>query len=308
MSSSTDSSIPAVANFYLKLYHGIPKANVPFTKFNVSFSLVSAIFLTIVRFTSEYMLVNSFGWPEGVTTTTEASSCCASICHSTILCTGLIVAFQTQTYDVAAKITDQSTPNKWWPDFADALLQFCTGYMIYDSCINILWLRYDPEVSLLVPQLIGEDYLFLAHHTVTSIYMISARVIGAGYMSAMVCMLLGELTNPLHNMYFLGEHAMSLECCNGPAAQQFHNAVTIVFAAAYFLFRVVIAPPFFASITYVLLFTKKGRANVQPLGLNIFWNILIWGVCFGSEGWIRKCYHIVADFFAAAQQTGGEEL
>lgn len=305
---SSSDAIPPVANYYLKLYYGIPKAIVPFTNnFNVSFSLLSAIFLTSVRLLSEYFLVNFFGWPEDATPTKEASASCAAICHSTILCTGLIVAFQTQSYEPAAKIKDQSTPNKeWWPDFADALLQFCTGYMIYDACINILYLRWDPEVSM-VPQLNGDDYLFLAHHVATSIYMISARVIGAGYMSAMICMLLGELTNPLHNMYMMGEQAMTLECCNGPAAQQFHGAVTIAFAAAYFLFRVVIAPPFFAGVTYVLLFTKKGRANV-PLALNIFWNMLIWGVCFGSESWIRKCYHIMADFVAGSSEDVQPEL
>ena len=143
---------------------------------------------------------------------------------------------------------------------------------------------------------------------VTSVYMISARVIGAGYMSAMICMLLGEITNPLHNLYFFGEKALTLECCNGPFVQSFHSTVTIAFAAAYFLVRVIIAPPFFLLVTFVLLFTKRGRANI-PLPLNVFWNLLIWGVCFGSGSWIQKCYNIVADFVAGDSNSGvGGEL
>mmetsp|Transcript_13739 Transcript_13739/g.28946 ORF Transcript_13739/g.28946 Transcript_13739/m.28946 type:complete len:305 (-) Transcript_13739:1727-2641(-) len=285
--------VPAVAKFFLTLYHGIPTVNVPFTSFDISFSLLSAAFLSFCRFASEYVLQSSFGWPENATPTKEAASSCAAICHSMILCTGLIVAFLNQPYDVAAKIKDQVVNGtNWWPDLADCLLQFCTGYMIYDTAINYLLLRWNPETSMI--ELLDGDYLFLAHHMVTSIYMISARVIGAGYMSAMICMLLGEITNPLHNMYFIGEAAMALDCCNGPAAQLFHSWVTLLFAAAYFSFRAIIAPPFFAGVTYVLMFTAKGRANV-PLPLNIFWNFLIWGVCFGSGGWIQKCYNILAN-------------
>jgi hypothetical protein len=51
------------------------------------------------------------------------------------------------------------------------------------------------------------------------------------------------------------------------------------------------------------MFTKKGRANI-PLGLNIFWNLLIWGVVFGSGSWIVKTYNMLANFVAGT--TGAE--
>jgi hypothetical protein len=295
--------IPAVANFYLKFYYALPAVNFPFTSFNVSFSLVSAAFLSILRFASENILVSQFGWPEDATPTKEAAASCAAMCHSTILCTGLITAFLTQKYDPAAKIKDQGAEasTKWWPDLADMLLQFCTGYMIYDACINILWLRWNPELWTL--EFSTDDYLFLGHHIVTSFYMSSARVVGAGYMSAMICMLLGELSNPLQNSYMIAEVAMTLDCCNGPAMQQFHSFISIAFAAAYFTIRVFIGPLYFAGVTYVLLFTKRGRANI-PLGLNLFWNLLIWGVVFGSGSWIVKTYNMLTDFAAG---TAGAE-
>jgi hypothetical protein len=183
----------------------------------------------------------------------------------------------------------------WWKKFVDALLQFCTAYMLYDATINVLWLRWNP--TLVKFDFSPDDVLFLAHHIVTSFYMISARVIGAGHQSAMICMLLGELTNPFSNLYLIGELAMKLDCCNGPTAQQLHYITKISFAIMYNLFRVVIAPPFFAHTTYSLLLTKKGRTNV-PLPLNIFWNILIWGVCFGSASWIIMCNQIILDYMS----------
>jgi len=298
---SNTTSIPVVAKFFLTLYHALPVVNVPFTQFNISFSLLSAAFLSSVRFLSEFILVSSFGWPKDATPTQDAAASCASICHSTILCTGLIVAFLTQRYDVAAKIKDQGADKKWWPDLADSLLQFCTGYMIYDTFIGILYTRWNSELQTI--EFGPDDHLFLAHHFMTTSYMTSARIIGAGYMSAMICMLLGELTNPLQNLYMIGNLAMSLDCCNGPTAQQFHSWITVAFAAAYFTVRVFIGPPFFLLTTYALLFTKKGRANV-PLMLNIAWNIMIWGVVFGSGSWIVKCYNILVEF--AAGSTGAE--
>merc|ERR1712087_871395 len=130
---------------------------------------------------------------------------------------------------------------------------------------------------------------------VTTIYMSSCRIIGAGYMSAMICMLLGELTNPLQNSYMMAEVAMTLDCCNGVRMQQFYAFIKVAFAAAYFTVRTVVAGPAMTMVSYRLLLTKEGRANI-PIALNIFWNMLIWGVVFGSSSWIVKCYNILADF------------
>ena len=103
---------------------------------------------------------------------------------SPVICIGLIVAFSTQKYSPIAKFDEAPT---WWREFADALLQFCTGYMVYDSLVNSCWLRWDGERF----QLSDDDYLFLAHHFMTSFYMTSTRIIQAGHMSAIICMLLG---------------------------------------------------------------------------------------------------------------------
>mmetsp|Transcript_13200 Transcript_13200/g.15112 ORF Transcript_13200/g.15112 Transcript_13200/m.15112 type:complete len:351 (-) Transcript_13200:276-1328(-) len=305
--STPQTNIPFVAQCWITIYERIPEVNVPlFTNnnFNISFTLLSVLFLTGCRLGAEYILVHFFGWPANAIPTKEAAASCGSICHSMILCTGLIVAFTTQECDFVATIDSQCTTsknNKWWKNFADALLQFCTGYMIYDTLINNLWIRWNPTVSLVTFEFTDDDILFLLHHFMTSFYMTSVRVLGAGYQSAMICMLLGELTNPLHNMYFIGEIASKTDCCYSVGAQRLHYGITVAFAAMYNLFRVLIAPPFFASVTYALLLTKRGRTNV-PLPLNLFWNFLIWGVCFGSASWIVKCHQILKDFVATTQQ------
>lgn len=295
-----EAQIPTVAKAWLSIYHAIPKLHVPYGDLDFSFALFSALMLSCVRFLAEYVLIQSFGWPtaeegsllNGTTATKEAAACCASICHSSLLCVGLIVAFATQRCDPISKRTDHP---QWWQDFADALLQFCTGYMVYDAVINIVLLRWDPQTHML-PIFNDDDKLFLVHHVMTSFYMTSARAVGAGHMSAMMCMLLGEMTNPLHNLYMLGEVAMTQECCNGQAAQRRHAIISVAFAAMYNLFRAVFSPTAMVFVTYRLLLTKRGRTNV-PLPLNIVWNLMIWAVIFGSFSWMVKCQGILNDFY-----------
>jgi hypothetical protein len=69
------------------------------------------------------------------------------------------------------------------------------------------------------------------------------------------------------------------------------------------LFRVVLAPPMFAGVSYCLLFTKKGWTNV-PLPINLLWNLMIWAVVFGSTSWIVKCHGILMDFVAEYNSGG----
>jgi hypothetical protein len=265
-------------------------------------TVASAMFLTSIRFLAEYMLVTTFGWPEGDTLTKEAAASCGSICHSTLLCIGLIVAFQTQPrFDPAARMDEFP---QWWQRFADALLQFCTGYMVYDALINIMFLRWDRQQPWALPVLNEDDKLFLVHHIMTSTYMTSSRVIGAGHISAMICMLLGELTNPLHNLFLMGEVAMKLECCNGPLARKSHAIISVAFAAMYSLFRAILAPPTFAVVSYCLILTTRGRNNI-PIVINLLWNLMIWAVVFGSFSWIQKCNGILLDFIST--QIGTEK-
>ena len=325
-------AVPWIAQLYLSIYDNLPPIYAPFLyinnintnnnnnnknskeRLNISFTLFSSLCLILCKYSAEYALIHLGGWPNTAAGTTEdrtaaiatleAAASCASICHSTVLCLGLLVAFRTQTYDVVATLAEQQQPT-WWPRLADALLQLCGGYMLYDAGINIFYLRYAPNTTTgVVPfQLNDDDILFLLHHFVTSFYMLSARCLGAGYQSAMICMFLGELTNPLQNLRWIGIQAQTIGgngVWYGTSARglALHATINVGFALAYFVIRVVIAPPFFAHTSYQLLGTSKGRTNIQPLPLNLFWNFCIWAVCFGSTSWILKCYHILVETFA----------
>ncbi len=129
--------------------------------------------------------------------------------------------------------------------------------------------------------------------------MTSARYIQAGHMSAMTCMLLGELTNPLHNSFMIGENAMELDCCNSPKAQSIHTVISVTFAIMYNIFRAILAPLILGHVSYSLIVKKHGRTNI-PILLNILWNLMIWGVVFGSTSWIIKCHGIYMDFISSS--------
>ena len=184
--------------------------------------------------------------------------------------------------------------------------------MIYDGLLNIVWFRYVQGDYALPPPFTGDDALFGAHHILTAVYMTSARILGAGHFSAMICMLLGEATNPLQNAFlFVGKAQIVLgqDCCDGA-----YTVTSVIFSLAYNLVRGVLAPRYFAPVSYQLWCTKQGRANV-PWALNLLWNFMIWAVLLGSVGWIVKCHGIYMAFFRSlmvadggGSESGEEEL
>jgi len=293
--TSEQSDIPWLVQPWLKVYNGIPDFRFPGTQLSISFMLISSLFLLNVRVAAEQVLIHVFHWPatsSDYILTTEAAASVGSITHSTILCPVLYLALRMLPYRPSAKLEDAP---KWYQQLVDAMLQFCTGYMVYDTIVNIVYLRWQGMTQF--PSFTMDDYLFLGHHFVTAMYMTQARVIKAGHQSAMMCMLLGELTNPFHNSYFIAERAVKLNCCNGPRMQSFFTFISIAFAATYNLMRVIVAPIILGYTSYDLAFTEQGRKNI-PFSLRIFWNVMIWGVIFGSSACIIMCHGILVNFFA----------
>jgi hypothetical protein len=295
-------NIPALAKRWLAVYYAVPKINIPGTNLSMSFVFAGATFLLCFRLAAEQFLSVAFNWPEGHLNTKMAAASMTSVCHSLILLGGLITAFRYKVKYSPSERLDVAP--LWWQHFSDAILQFCTGYMVYDGIYNVLLLRI--QTGDWVPTFGLEDYLFLFHHLVTSTYMTSARAIKAGYMSAMMCMLLGEITNPVHNSFFVAHHAMGVDCCNGEFAQKLYSVIEVVFAASYFFMRVCIAPIGLGHVSYDLV--KNGSKNKIPLGLNIFWNCMIWGVVFGSYFEILKCYNILNKVASRYAGNGEEEV
>jgi len=181
---------------------------------------------------------------------------------------------------------------QWWQDSVNALMEFCTGYMIYDSVNTILYEAWHPGVGF---QFTASDLSFFGHHIATSTYMTWSRIIGAGHQSAMILMYTGEFTNPFHNFYLVVNAAVKLDCCGGPQIELLLEYAEFVFGLFYTFFRVIVGPVCALHLTYDLLFTSEGRKNV-PIIPKILWLVCCWGVLIGSTPWIFECWEFVTKF------------
>lgn len=150
-----------------------------------------------------------------------------------------------------------------------------------------------------------DDFMFLGHHLATTLYMTSARIIGAGHQSAMMCMLLGELTNPLHNSFYIAQAAQKLDCCNGAFSQAAFRMIEISFAALYCVMRVIIGPIFCLHMTYNLWVV--GRKHINKV-LLVVWTLLIWAVLIGSIPWVVECWQTLQRYYPALKGGGHAEL
>lgn len=160
-----------------------PKNNSPI---GVAFTIASFLGLSLIRVIIFHSLL-SLGWPRHSKMITDAAASLTSIVHSTLLCTWLTVLFWKlgwRRYVPSWKLVDHK--NTDWQDAATACLEFCTGYMLFDA----FWLVKDTHDLGLLP-LTEFEMLVLAHHALTSFYMLSCRLIGAGHVSAMILMLTG---------------------------------------------------------------------------------------------------------------------
>lgn len=279
--------IPALCQFWRSIANSLPVIRI--FGLDVSVTLASALVLTAVRFSAEYAMVAVFGWPDNSMVTKNAAASVAAIFHSLQLVPALAACFLSSTtpYNPSQKMSDAAP---WWQETVSALLQFCTGYMLYDGLLNIVWLKtqMNPE------GLTSEDYMFLGHHLATTLYMSSTRIVGAGHQSAMICMLLGELTNPLHNSFYIGQAAQTLDCCNGAFSQAAFAAIEVTFSALYCFIRAGIGPFVFLHVTYNTF--TVGRKHI-PMALIFIWNLLIWAVVIGSIPWIHECWATLQRYY-----------
>lgn len=189
----------------------------------------------------------------------------------------------------------------WWKDLTDGVLQFCTGYMMYDIMIQFgLDKVYYHDMIWKVT-----DYIFIGHHLATSAYMISTRLLYAGHLSAMILMFFGEITAPIMNLLrisFTLQQYLKLSSQAYDALIEYrsvyyltniiHPYLEYLYAVVYFTIRALLAPILAIHLTYHFLFTKTGRTNV-PIYISIIWLALCWSVMLGSYNWVKNCYYII---------------
>ena len=155
-STASTSEAPQPLKQWAWLYDTVPKICIPFTNFDVSITVLSACFLFCIRVVGERIL-ESQGWPVNSPVTIEGAASIAAIVHSTTLVPGLWVALRSQPYVPSSKMNEHP---QWWQDAVTALLQFCTGYMLYDGVMNIVILKWADGLS-------ASDWMFLGHHFVS---------------------------------------------------------------------------------------------------------------------------------------------
>lgn len=105
--------------------------------------------------------------------------------------------------------------------------------------------------------------------------MLSARIAGAGHMSAMILMFNGEFSAPIMNFHFILEKA----CAQYKGITWLSNLFAynqLLFSFVYIVCRVAVSPFVIAYVSYDLLFTESGRKDV-PLWLSLSWMPMCWG-------------------------------
>jgi hypothetical protein len=274
---SKEIPLPALLQFWRSLATSLPKLQI--FGLDISLTVATVLFLSSLSFLARYILVNQFHWPADEMATKDAAASAVSIVHSLSLVPALFLCFLYHPYNPSEPLQQSSVPMQ---EVVVALLQFCTGYMVYDGLLNIVILHWST--------LNAEDLMFLGHHIATTVYMTSTRIVQAGHMSALMCMFLGESTNPLQNSHLMAQKALTLACCNGSRMQAAHDWVELLFSAMYFVVRTVIAFVACTHMTYHLW--RYGRKHI-PSALIAFWTFLIWAVLAGSIPWIQTCWGVM---------------
>lgn len=289
--NENDIRLPFIGELFSSAYRAIPSQPL--------FLLVATAFFITLRIVITMILQSVFGWPGNYDNfqTLKAGEALVPVFNATLCCLGIIAAFVSHRYSPSEHLSKASPK---WQDLVKGILNLCTGYMIYDflgmlyvaTPTGSYWPVFDTKLNM-----------FLAHHTMTILYMSQAQYYQAGHSSAMMNMLLGELSNPLMNIHNLIRIASELECFKDSAILlQSQAIIPLVYSIVYIALRVFIGPIVCAAMTWDLLFSSQAKENL-PLPLRILWSFMIWGVIFGSAGEILDC----KDTLIAAFATGGGE-
>jgi len=246
---------------------------------NISVTVVSFVFFIIVRIIGNAILSYN-NWPPGEFNTMFTNSCIVAMSHSS----NLILPLAQGLWMLPYKPTmSQSAAPKYWQLASDAMLQFCTAYMLQDSLLTVIR-------AYQLGGLQDGDLLFIAHHFATFSYMTQCRWIDAGYISAMTCILCGEVSNPPMMVWYITDKAIKSACCSGPRVQFLFEIFSVIYAFVYFVARAILAPMMALAFVYDFFFT--GQKSVS-LGLCIYWFLAVLGVIAGSYGYILETWEIL---------------
>eukprot|EP00927_Polykrikos_kofoidii_P056518 TRINITY_DN50621_c0_g1_i1.p1 TRINITY_DN50621_c0_g1~~TRINITY_DN50621_c0_g1_i1.p1 ORF type:complete len:321 (-),score=29.66 TRINITY_DN50621_c0_g1_i1:16-978(-) len=284
---SEKGAYPFILAPWIKAYDACPKVYLPKTKVDIAFTLVCAFCLFLARRVCDFVIVHVFGWPVGAKMTIESAACAVSGFQAAIFVPSIGACILSQPYRPSGKMSDSPM---WWQCSAKALIQFCSGYMVYDS-IMLFGDTWDADAGK--PVFASADLMFLGHHFATSFYMISALLQGAGHQSAMMLMFLGEMTSPLQNSHSILKFAVKIHS-HSSFVEICLMYVELLYALVYIPLRAFIGPLVCAHLTYDLLLTKTGRKNCKVV-VSMLWMPMCWGVLYGSIPWIEEAIAMARD-------------
>jgi len=194
--------------------------------------------------------------------------------HTTLLLVPLLSQLLTHPSRCPSALFSAASPK--WNYVSCTLISYCTAYMLQDGF-------HLANQAYTLGRVSDDDFMFLAHHVITTGYMCSVRVLGAGHYSVMLLMFFGEVTNPVHNIFLILEKAAA-SGHGGPNIEYWLPLFGKIFALFYGLVRVVFGPVLGLWITYDLLLRAEGRKNV-PIMLSAVWVAAMWAVLHGSLGY-----------------------
>jgi len=282
-------NVPIPLKPWVNLYRKVPNL---FNLFgvNITFSLLCSCFFGTCR-----MLFAKLFYATGFEKDKLARDAIAStvpILHSTILEFPLLMCLLTQPYKPSARMDKSSTP-KWYKDSVHALLEYTSGYMIYDTFNSILYESYVRSgISL---DFNSNERSWLIHHLVTFTYMLFCRIYNRGHISAMSLMFAGEYSNPLHNFLYIINYSKKIGLHCGPNIGILEEYTEFFFGLVYGFLRIIAGPLISVHVTYDMLFTSDGRKNV-PMWLSMFWVVGCWIIVLGSLPWAFEALKPVLSF------------
>lgn len=282
---------PKYLRRWIILYRSCPKlCKIPWTDVDITFALVSASILHVIRLIATPIMIQKVGWPEGRKETLDAVSSVVSMIHAVLLVSSLYFCLFNNSnipYKPCAKFSE--TP-RWHQEACKALLNLCIGYMLQDMIVCSLLTNYTPDKGF---QLSIDDFMFIGHHIITIVYMVSTLIIQSGHFSAMMLMFTGEITNPTFNMYLMSSDAVKLDFCCGITTERY-QIIAFVNAATYFFMRAIVGPLVVVHLGYDILIRKEGRTNI-PILLGIFFVFSGALVLWGSIPWSKEAWGMVVD-------------
>eukprot|EP00298_Acanthocystis_sp_HF-20_P005664 c15752_g1_i1.p1 GENE.c15752_g1_i1~~c15752_g1_i1.p1 ORF type:complete len:259 (+),score=55.89 c15752_g1_i1:34-810(+) len=130
---------------------------------------------------------------------------------------------------------------------------------------------------------------FCLHHIVCSLYEVVVLYYGYGSYSVMVLMFLGEITNPLQNVYSVS-HLYYEKDRNDKFSRRARELVAVPFVLFYFFIRFFVVVIFAIYLNWFFLFSSDGNGEI-PIGWRIVFGIIAIGVPIGSFGFGKVAWN-----------------